>query len=132
MCGIIISSVNIDDKGNVYKYVKNRGPDRTHEVTHKGINFVHFLLHLTGELTVQPLIEDDIVCMFNGEIYNYKDIDSESKSDIYSIIKAYKIYGEGFIKKLDGEFVIILFVRFLLSSRIFLILSKINFSFSIV
>lgn len=109
MCGIIISSIDIKNKDNVYKYVKNRGPDRTHEVTYKGINFVHFLLHLTGELTVQPLIENDILCLFNGEIYNYKDINTESRSDIHSIIKAYKMYGENFVKKLDGEFVIILF-----------------------
>lgn len=123
MCGIIISSVDIKNKDNVYKYVKNRGPDRTHEVTHNGINFVHFLLHLTGELTVQPLIEDDIACIFNGEIYNYKDIDSDSKSDVYSIIKAYKTYGDDFIKKLDGEFVIILFDfnknKLIISSDIF-------------
>lgn len=109
MCGIIISSLEIKNKKDVYKYVKKRGPDRLNEIEYNGLTFVHFLLHLTGELTLQPIIKDDIICIFNGEIYNYKELDGESKSDIHSIITCYEKYDENFVKKLDGEFVIILF-----------------------
>ena len=109
MCGIIVSSIQIPI--NAYKFVENRGPDNTNIIEYNNINFIHFLLHLTGEYTLQPLIDkiDDIAVIFNGEIYNYLSLDSTAKSDIYSILTSYKKYGDKFIQKLDGEFTIILF-----------------------
>ena len=107
ICGIIVSTSDIPQ--NALQFINNRGPDNTHSLNINNINFVHFLLHLTGIKTPQPIIQDSIVCIFNGEIYNYKDIDSNSKSDVYSIIKSYIDYGDDFAKYLDGEFVIILF-----------------------
>lgn len=121
MCGILISSLEI--KKEAHKNTKNRGPDGANLFSYKGYNFVHFLLSLTGEKTLQPIMEDDILCMFNGEIYNYKEIDESSKSDGHSIISSYKKYDEDFVKYLDGEFVIVLFDfnknRLIISSDIF-------------
>ena len=107
MCGIIVSTLDVEE--DAYKYVKNRGPDKTNKIKYNGVNFIHFLLHLTGEITSQPIIDEKIVCIFNGEIYNYKEIMHDAKSDGYSIIHAYKKFGEDFAKYLDGEFVIIIF-----------------------
>ena len=107
MCGIIVSNLHINSE--YFKYILNRGPDYTNHKNINGINFVHFLLHLTGEITYQPIIDDNIVCIFNGEIYNYKEILPNAVSDSYSIIEAYNKYGKEFVKYLDGEFVIILF-----------------------
>jgi len=107
MCGIIVSTLNVPD--DCSKFIKNRGPDEINKVTYNNIHFVHYLLHLTGEKTLQPLIENNIVCIFNGEIYNYKDIFNDANSDVYSILKAYESYGEDFVKYLDGEFAIVLF-----------------------
>ena len=75
------------------------------------IEYLHFLLHLTGSKTLQPLIDEteDIVIIFNGEIYNYKEILNDAKSDIYSIMYLYKKYGLDFTKYLDGEFTIVIF-----------------------
>ena len=121
MCGIIVSKGKLDKKN--YKFVENRGPDKTNEIEINGYHFVHFLLSLTGESTPQPIVDDNIVLIFNGEIYNYKDILPEAKSDGYSIIEAYKKFGEEFIKQLDGEFAIVLFDfdknKLILSSDIF-------------
>ncbi len=105
MCGIIVSTEDIKQNADIF--LKNRGPDFTNKITYKNINFVHYLLHLTGEKTTQPLICNNKVCIFNGEIYNYKEILTDAKSDIYSIMKSYELYGEEFIKKLDGEFSIV-------------------------
>lgn len=107
MCGIIVSSLDIPE--NSYNLIQKRGPDNTSKITYNNIHFVHFLLHLTGEKTIQPIIDNDIVCLFNGEIYNYKEILPEAKSDVYSIIAAYNKYGNNFVKYLDGEFAIVLF-----------------------
>jgi asparagine synthetase B (glutamine-hydrolysing) len=106
MCGIIISSIDFDE--SCFKNIQKRGPDYTNIVEYNNLKFVHFLLHLTGEKTVQPLIKDGTVCIFNGEIYNYKNIMNDAKSDSYSIIHAYEKYGDEFVKYLDGEFVIVL------------------------
>ena len=107
MCGIIVSSLDIPT--DAYKFINNRGPDFTNKTNICGISFVHFLLHLTGEITYQPIIDDNIVCIFNGEIYNYKEIIPTALSDSYSIVEAYKKYGKKFISYLDGEFTIVLF-----------------------
>ena len=109
MCGIIIS--NLDIPKSSFKYIENRGPDNTNIVKYKDITFIHFLLHLTGSKTLQPLIDetDNIVIIFNGEIYNYKEILNDAKSDIYSIMYLYKKYGLDFTKYLDGEFTIVIF-----------------------
>lgn len=106
MCGIIISTLDIPDN---YKFIENRGPDNIGKKTMNGINFIHFLLYLTGERTIQPIIDDNVVYIFNGEIFNYKEINSTAKSDIHSIIYAYKIYGDDFVKYLNGEFALIIF-----------------------
>ena len=121
MCGIIISSLEIPLSS--IKFVKNRGPDEMNIANHHDIHFMHFLLHLTGERTAQPVEIDGIVCIFNGEIYNYKELLPDAKSDIYSIIDCYQKHGEEFVKYLDGEFVIVLFDfnenKFIISADIF-------------
>lgn len=109
MCGIIIS--NLDIPKSSFKFIEKRGPDNTNIVKYKDITFIHFLLHLTGSKTLQPLIDENnnIVVIFNGEIYNYKEILNTASSDIYSIMHSYKKYGLDFINYLDGEFTIVIF-----------------------
>ena len=92
MCGIIVSDLNVPEI--CYNLIKRRGPDNINIVKYNNINFIHFLLHLTGEKTIQPIFDNDIVCLFNGEIYNYKEILPEAKSDVYSIVDVYKKYGK--------------------------------------
>lgn len=107
MCSIIFSSKQLDDLEYINRVTKFRGPDLT---THKilgGFNYVHNLLSITGEITSQPFTIDDVVCIYNGEIYNYKEF-GEFKSDGECIIPAYKKYGIEFTKHLDGEFAIVL------------------------
>jgi asparagine synthetase B (glutamine-hydrolysing) len=62
-------------------------------------------LNITGEPTPQPFIDGNIVCLYNGEIYNHKFI----KSDGENLIPLYKKHGINFVKELDGEFAIALY-----------------------
>jgi asparagine synthetase B (glutamine-hydrolysing) len=55
----------------------------------------------------QPLIKDDVVTVFNGEIYNYKSFGNYN-SDGECIIDLYNQYGDNFVSRLDGEFAICL------------------------
>ena len=110
MCGILITNRLIKDLSYIIKYLKNRGPDHTGIFELKGFSFIHVLLSMTGsDMTCQPFYyqEDDIVILFNGEIYNYKDFGNYN-SDGECLIDIYKKYGDNFIKQLDGEFAIVL------------------------
>jgi|TARA_R110000796_G_C14550014_1_gene433732 asparagine synthetase B (glutamine-hydrolysing) len=109
MCSILCTSKEISDYDDVNKYLKFRGPDDTTIIEDESNNFtfLHNLLSMTGEITSQPFVDDGIVCLYNGEIYNYKDF-GDYKSDGYCIIDLYKEYGVDFVKKLDGEYAILL------------------------
>ena len=103
------TSKNIKDYDDVNYYLKFRGPDETSVVKDEVNNFTFIfnLLSMTGEYTLQPFHDDDIISLFNGEIYNYKEF-GDYKSDGYCINDLYKEYGVDFVKKLDGEFAILL------------------------
>jgi len=107
MCSFIFTDKKISNIDDINFYTKFRGPDNTNIVEYLGYNFIHNLLSITGNFTIQPFIDDNIYCLYNGEIYNY-DLFGEFKSDGECIIPLYKKYGFDFIKKLDGEFAIVL------------------------
>jgi len=109
MCSFIVTNIACSDdlilKANQFSI--NRGPDYTNRFYDESskINWIHNLLHITGEKTIQPFVYEDMVCTFNGQIYNYLDFESNAKSDGYVIKPAYK---NNSLKDLDGEFAIII------------------------
>jgi len=110
MCGIIISNNPILDLNYINQYCKNRGPDYTSFTTINNIHFIHNLLHITGDYTIQPFnYNNNYVAIFNGEIYNYKELYPEAKSDGDCIIPTYLKYGNECMKQFDGDFCIVLF-----------------------
>lgn len=100
MCGFLVYL----QTGNNY-YIQKRGQDFTNQVKTGGFTFIHNLLSITGQFTPQPFIEDGIVCVYNGEIYNHKF----KVSDGENLIPLYKEYGPLFPKQLDGEWAIALY-----------------------
>ncbi len=100
MCGFLVYKV----QGNNF-YIQKRGQDFTNEIQRNGFTFIHNLLHITGEFTPQPYIKDNIICLYNGEIYNHKFV----KSDGENLIPLYKEYGINFPNHLDGEWAIALY-----------------------
>lgn len=115
MCSFLITNILRFTINYVNYYLKFRGPDATNEKIIKKIKFIHNLLHITGERVLQPFIADNenIVALFNGEIYNYLEFNNLTeqlyKSDGECLIPLYKKYGDNFIKQLHGEFAIVLF-----------------------
>jgi len=105
MCSILFTNKKIKEFDKTNYFMKFRGPDETKIVEDESnkFTFIHNLLSITGDFTPQPFIEDGIVFLFNGEIYNFRDFGDYS-SDGYCIIDLYKQYGVEFVKKLDGEF----------------------------
>lgn len=108
MCSFLFSTkIKYNDIDNLNFYLKFRGPDYTYQNTFNNHLFIHNLLSLTGKFTKQPFIKDDIVLLYNGEIYNYNEF-GDYGSDGECLIPLYEKYGDEFIKKLDGEFAICL------------------------
>lgn len=100
MCGILVHLGNGDNSK-----IRFRGQDLTNEVKVDKYTFVHNLLSVSGELTPQPFIDEDIVCIYNGEIYNHSYIQTDGEI----LIPLYKYYGINFVNHLDGEFAIALY-----------------------
>ena len=65
------------------------------------------------KINSQPLKKNDILVVFNGEIYNYKDLIKEyhlnAKTEIEVIYELWKKFGAQFVKKLDGMFAVAIF-----------------------
>lgn len=109
MCSFYFSNQYLGNFEEINRFLKPRGPDFTNKIEVGNYVLIHNLLSLTGNFTVQPLVKNNIYLLFNGEIYNYKKIDSNAKCDSEVIIDLYQKYGEDFTKFLDGEYAILLF-----------------------
>lgn len=118
MCGI--SGFNFEDRALIKKMcdvITHRGPDQGGIYTDKGISLGHRRLSIIdlSEKGTQPMCNEnkDIWIVFNGEIYNYKELRSDlenkahkfrSETDTETIVHAYEEYGEDSVKKLNGDF----------------------------
>jgi len=105
MCGFGVSNVSSISLTN--KTCQRRGPDSTNVASFHGVEFLHNHLHITGAVVKQPFVKQDIVCVFNGEIYNYKTF-GNYYSDGQCLIDLYLAQGDKFAQMLDGEFAICL------------------------
>ena len=102
MCSFIFSNKKLQNKKLNFISAK-RGPDYTNAVSVGQFNMIHNLLDISETRTLQPIIQDDITLLFNGEIYN-----QHLECDTLSIIPLYKEYGENFIEQLNGEYAIVI------------------------
>jgi asparagine synthetase B (glutamine-hydrolysing) len=113
MCSFIFTNICLD-KEQITKinfFSKFRGPDITNIEKIRNLYFIHNLLSITGDKTIQPFRADDnsIICMYNGEIYNSNTLlNKKNSNDGECLIPAYKEFGEFFTTKLDGEFTLLL------------------------
>lgn len=105
MCGFGVTNKKGITSSN--KFCQKRGPDLTNSKVINNVEFLHNLLHITGEVIPQPFVKNDVACVFNGEIYNYKSF-GDYASDGECIIDLYNQIGDDFVSRLDGEFAICL------------------------
>ena len=129
MCGITgaISFKNIKQKDKLFvegfnDSISHRGPDASGIWSDKNIVFGHTRLSIIdlAESSNQPMLSNDenIVIVFNGEIYNHQEIREELKnefvfktdhSDTEVIINAYRKWGIKALDKFVGMFAIALY-----------------------
>jgi asparagine synthase (glutamine-hydrolysing) len=125
MCGILayISSKEINPKkiSNVKNLMKCRGPDNQ---SYKRISFGKKNLHLFhSRLSIQdlhnrsnqPYIFKDYILIFNGEIYNFKELKKrlnkkfQTSSDTEVILYYYSVYKEKCFEFFEGMWSIIIY-----------------------
>ena len=104
------------------RLMNHRGTKDKFTITNSKILFYHNRLSI-NDLSIdatQPLLNNLIKIVVNGEIYNYLDLYQEvrlklpsyefiSNSDSEIIIPLYLLYGSSFIKKLKGMFSFVLY-----------------------
>lgn len=118
MCGI--SGVILKDKKQnvnetilrkMNELIAHRGPDYDGIYTNNNIGFGHRRLSIIGleEESNQPFIAGDLILIFNGEIYNYKelknilkDYDFRTNSDTEVILASYLKWGTKCVEKFKG------------------------------
>lgn len=117
MCGILGTNFLTSNFDEALKHLNNRGPDFNKKVQLNEKLFGHTRLSIIDldDEANQPMIFDDILLVFNGEIYNYKELIKEESlevktaSDTEVIIRLYQKYKEKFLNKLNGMFSFALF-----------------------
>jgi len=86
----------------------HRGPDGNGQWSDEDITLGHNLLSIidTTENSKQPWFHNDWVLVYNGEIYNYKELGFKTRTntDTEVLIRGLEKEGSSFIKKLDGMF----------------------------
>ena len=90
----------------------HRGPDGSDKWISDDITLGHNLLSIvdTVENGKQPFYYEDLILVYNGEIYNYKELQKTLKTscktdtDTEVLIRGIKEHGKEFVYKLDGMF----------------------------
>lgn len=119
MCGILGyygNNVNGFIEEDRLKLIEHRGPDNKDCVEGSNYYLGHTRLSIqdVSDSANQPMFCNDSSCVliFNGEIYNHKelreiylkDVDFISSGDTETLLYGLKKYGEEFINKLNGIF----------------------------
>ena len=117
MCGIVgafnPNGIKKIDLEPALKILHHRGPDSKGTFYDDNICLGHTRLSIIdlSKEADQPMIDEDLVIVFNGEIYNYREIKRilrakghlfKTKSDTEVILKAYRQWGERCVHDLEG------------------------------
>lgn len=124
MCGFVgyVGEQNEKILKKMTDKIKHRGPDSEGYYISDNVNFGFRRLSIVGvdKNGDQPIYNEDktLVMVFNGEIYNYKDLRKDlikkgykfkSKSDTEVIIHGYEEYKEEILNKLRGMFAFVIY-----------------------
>ncbi|WP_323595376.1 asparagine synthase (glutamine-hydrolyzing) [Aliarcobacter butzleri] len=112
MCGILGINFLNERFDKSLELLHHRGPDFQNSIKIGNKQFGHTRLAIIDldEEANQPMIFDDILLVFNGEIYNYKELihvehlECKTKSDSEVLIRLYQKYEFDFLNKLNGMF----------------------------
>ena len=124
MCGIIAlinNNLNLDTN-DFLKSIEHRGRHNSNKFEFRNHLLGHTLLKTSDtdtQRSQQPMISPDTgnIIIFNGEVFNYKELKNQflrskkfkSTTDTEVLLYLYDLFGIDFIKKLNGDFAIVIF-----------------------
>ncbi len=125
MCGFVGFTNHIDNSNQIIEAmmdtIRHRGPDASGKYIDSDIALGHRRLSIIDvtEQGNQPLYSEDgnLVLVFNGEIYNYREIREElrekgyrfhTNTDSEVLIYGYAAYGTALLEKLRGMFAFVI------------------------
>lgn len=124
MCGIYLTNIAYKKEEIVHKLqsIEFRGPNNLGYQKINDVSFGHLRLSIVDleERSNQPYHFNKFTVVFNGEIYNYKEIQQElvtkgyefdTTSDTEVLIKGYSEWGKDVLKKLNGMFAFAIYNR---------------------
>lgn len=117
MCGIYLTNIPLTEEAVKLKLesIQFRGPDYLGIQKVFDLTFGHLRLSIL-DLNVrshQPMTFEDLIIVFNGEIYNFQEIKADlialgysfdTTSDTEVLLKGYKEWGDALVPKLNGMF----------------------------
>ncbi len=117
MCGIYITNITYKENEvrSKLEKIRYRGPDHTGVLQKGGLSLGHLRLAILDldERSNQPFQYKKLSIVFNGEIYNFKDIRAElerlgysfdTTSDTEVLLKGYDAWGRKILDRLNGMF----------------------------
>lgn len=112
MCGIVGSNFHIANHKQVIDVLNPRGPDCCNFKYIDNTFFAHCRLSIIDSFNTdsnQPMLEDDVLIVFNGTIYNYKELQNQynlpqTNSDTKTLLMLYKKFDTKFLNMLNGSF----------------------------
>ena len=114
MCGIW-TYISKTKKKNYYEYfnkIAHRGPDASVYMNYKEVDIgFHRLAIINKDMkAMQPFIDENVILICNGEIYNYKEIaykyNIQCVNDCMCLIKLFKIVGENNFARIVNDEII--------------------------
>ena len=124
MCGIFAllnadSRLNFEIIESAFNMGQSRGPERSRSISPCiacNIGFHRLAINGLNTESDQPLLNEEVLLVCNGEIYNYRDLyklfpddTAKTDSDCEIIIHMYKKYGIDYtLNNLDGVFAFVL------------------------
>lgn len=123
MCGIagfIDKAKDLTDLEKMTACIRRRGPDDSGVFFEDGVALGHRRLSIIDLSAAghQPMEFEQLVIIFNGEIYNYKEVQKElqkegysfsSSSDTEVVIKAFHCWGPDCVNRFIGMFAIAIY-----------------------
>ncbi len=125
ICGFAYSNGQHVDDSILHRMmgaIGHRGPDADGVYSFQNIGLAHVRLSILdlSEAANQPMLDEEgnVILIFNGEIYNFKELRKElqhagfvfrTNSDTEVILNGYKAWSDNVFKKLNGMFAIALF-----------------------
>ncbi|MGW8168515.1 MAG: asparagine synthase (glutamine-hydrolyzing) [Sulfurovaceae bacterium] len=117
MCAIfgIIGSYDESIAKDDFMTLAHRGEDDSAFISNEKYFFGIHRLAITsfGKEIDQPFVDGKYIVVFNGEIYNYKElaiaIDMDAASEAKVILESYKFWGDSFVEHINGMYAIAIY-----------------------